>query len=479
MPTYIIHKDGAYNLFSTVSDGCHYESALTLEQLREALPGDIDERLARAHKTGCSGIGHSLEDCISGNRAGQGEAELPADEFIRRFLTLATPSPAPAQTADRLLDAFMHACSNSDVGARDMVRAELRALLAGASGARAGDGNLEADARGYATRLAESIFDQHFASDPCYASGEVVWRPCDDLMGVLTQIDNMVSGLERVAAAPAVPAHEVGAGEKWEADVECITDESGTDYSVSIRGPGLRNPDYSDVWIKKRPAELLAKWLNKSVLPRFSAPAAPAVSEPAVDDDFRKEFAKARDLLSRIYTAYPETRTMLQVAFSTWLSWSLASPPEPVPAEYLPTKEHIVELAEEALDEIMEQAQVLASAWSLVGGKFDDGNALSDAEDARAELRTMVRSLADLAAETVRPAVPFADGENPCVLEWGAVSLPLGDPSRVTEMKLCATLWEAIAEGALCGFDWRVYPMADITNPGAFQAPGAAQETQP
>lgn len=59
-----------------------------------------------------------------------------------------------------------------------------------------------------------------------------------------------------------------------------------------------------------------------------------------------------------------------------------------------------------------------------------------------------------------REQVPFADGENPCVLEWGAVSLPMGDPSRITEMKLCPTLWAAIAEGALCGFDWRVYPMA-------------------
>ena len=81
--------------------------------------------------------------------------------------------------------------------------------------------------------------------------------------------------------------------------------------------------------------------------------------------------------------------------------------PAPVPPEHLPTKAHIRELAQEAMDQVMEQAQVFASAWSLVGGKFDTGNAMSDAEDAKAELRTMVRSLADLAAETVRP-VPCA-----------------------------------------------------------------------
>lgn len=91
-----------------------------------------------------------------------------------------------------------------------------------------------------------------------------------------------------VAVQPPAPAHEVSAGEKWEADVECVADESGPDYSVSIRGPGLRNPDYSDVWMKKRPAEQLAKWLNTSVLPRFSSPAAahdPAPPSPLTEQD--------------------------------------------------------------------------------------------------------------------------------------------------------------------------------------------------
>jgi len=42
------------------------------------------------------------------------------------------------------------------------------------------------------------------------------------------------------------------------------------------------------------------------------------------------------------------------------------------------------------LDALMEQAQVFASAWSLVGGPFDDGNAMEDAEEARTELRSML-----------------------------------------------------------------------------------------
>jgi hypothetical protein len=42
------------------------------------------------------------------------------------------------------------------------------------------------------------------------------------------------------------------------------------------------------------------------------------------------------------------------------------------------------------LREIMEQAQVFASAWSLVGGRFDGGNAMDDAEVAKMALHQMI-----------------------------------------------------------------------------------------
>ena len=44
------------------------------------------------------------------------------------------------------------------------------------------------------------------------------------------------------------------------------------------------------------------------------------------------------------------------------------------------------------IDALMSQAQVFASAWSLVGGPFDSGNALADAECAKAELRKMLEA---------------------------------------------------------------------------------------
>jgi hypothetical protein len=104
MAQFIIHKDGAYNIFGTIADAPYFENALTLDQLEQytlnmfgedglrALP----ERLERAHLTGCSNrAGWTLEECISGNRAGPHESTMPTNEFIQRYLTLANPSSAP------------------------------------------------------------------------------------------------------------------------------------------------------------------------------------------------------------------------------------------------------------------------------------------------------------------------------------------------------------------------------------------------
>jgi hypothetical protein len=47
----------------------------------------------------------------------------------------------------------------------------------------------EPDAYGYAKRLALAIWEQH------YKDVAPQWKPLDDLMGVLTQIDNMTARL--------------------------------------------------------------------------------------------------------------------------------------------------------------------------------------------------------------------------------------------------------------------------------------------
>ena len=56
---------------------------------------------------------------------------------------------------------------------------------------------------GYAKSLAEAIFKQHYASDEHYASGRIVWGVNDTVIGILTQIDNMVADMARGAKQPA------------------------------------------------------------------------------------------------------------------------------------------------------------------------------------------------------------------------------------------------------------------------------------
>ena len=97
MAALILHKDDAYNIYGTIADGPHYESALTLEQLTEVIGQkfgeaglrDLPHHLERAHRTGCSSMhGETLEECIAYNRAGPNEANMPVAEFVERHLTL-------------------------------------------------------------------------------------------------------------------------------------------------------------------------------------------------------------------------------------------------------------------------------------------------------------------------------------------------------------------------------------------------------
>lgn len=60
----------------------------------------------------------------------------------------------------------------------------------------------------YAKNLAEAIFKQHFASDEHYASGQIVWGVNDTVIGILTQIDNMVTDMVRRPAQQEPVASE-------------------------------------------------------------------------------------------------------------------------------------------------------------------------------------------------------------------------------------------------------------------------------
>lgn len=55
-----------------------------------------------------------------------------------------------------------------------------------------------------ACALATTLFKKHFARKQEYASGQVVWSVCDTTAGVISQIDNMVSGLMKPSDAASL-----------------------------------------------------------------------------------------------------------------------------------------------------------------------------------------------------------------------------------------------------------------------------------
>lgn len=99
----IINKGDAYNIYSTICDGCLFESALTLEQLkffiREEAAKKAEEelvsRLERVHQFGTSSrMDSSLEETVDGNHAGPRGGNVPVAKFIEKYLSFA-PEEVP------------------------------------------------------------------------------------------------------------------------------------------------------------------------------------------------------------------------------------------------------------------------------------------------------------------------------------------------------------------------------------------------
>jgi hypothetical protein len=117
-----------------------------------------------------------------------------------------------------------------------------------------------------------------------------------------------------------------------------------------------------------------------------------------------------------------------------WVPLHAGSKPEPV--QYAKDSVHftnndVKELAAELAEilpkyfypvqwgnSIMEKAKEFASAWSLVGGRFDDGTALAHAEQIKSELRAMVCAHPQPAQEPVQgEPVCYADFDENGVIE--------------------------------------------------------------
>jgi uncharacterized protein YehS (DUF1456 family) len=94
----IIFHNGAYNVWSTEWDSPIFVSGMTREMIveyfREKQGEDglktLPERFEQAHKTGCDDLhlGHTLDDLINSNRAGEKHTPMPKDEFLKKFFTI-------------------------------------------------------------------------------------------------------------------------------------------------------------------------------------------------------------------------------------------------------------------------------------------------------------------------------------------------------------------------------------------------------
>lgn len=79
----LIHRNGAFNVFSTVVDSCH-RAAFDEDEARGMFE---DAKVDRAILTGSSSDIHTLEIAIYTNAADDG-ASMSKRKFIRKFLTI-------------------------------------------------------------------------------------------------------------------------------------------------------------------------------------------------------------------------------------------------------------------------------------------------------------------------------------------------------------------------------------------------------
>ena len=95
MPSYIIHHNGAFNMFTTIADGVCFVEAVTFESLARWYQEEygrqgmdtFDDRIERAKKNGCSGFFENLDSIVRQYNVGQ-KKNLTRDQFIAEFLTL-------------------------------------------------------------------------------------------------------------------------------------------------------------------------------------------------------------------------------------------------------------------------------------------------------------------------------------------------------------------------------------------------------
>jgi ADP-ribose pyrophosphatase YjhB (NUDIX family) len=87
-------------------------------------------------------------------------------------------------------------------------------------------------------------------------------------------------------------------------------------------------------------------------------------------------------------------------------------------------------------EQIMEQAQVFASAWSLVGGRFDGGDMLEIAAAEKAELHTAIEQLVKVGDEFSRLYENAIKREYVLQQERDALQQKYNDLAEVADMMI-------------------------------------------
>ena len=99
MAEFVVHHQGVFNLYNSISDAPVFTSGVTetklkryfLRQYGESGLRTLEPRLIRAREQGTScRLDDSLQETIAANRAGPNESRVSYEEFIAKFLTLPT-----------------------------------------------------------------------------------------------------------------------------------------------------------------------------------------------------------------------------------------------------------------------------------------------------------------------------------------------------------------------------------------------------
>lgn len=115
---------------------------------------------------------------------------------------------------------------------------------------------------GYAKSLAEAIFKQHYASDEHYASGRIVWGVNDTVIGILTQIDNMVADMVRK------PLVELTRNERMSyEELEIDRDRMKTARDALLLKNADLNANQRKPWVGLTDEEDMELWRRVSHLP--------------------------------------------------------------------------------------------------------------------------------------------------------------------------------------------------------------------